>query len=79
MRQVMLTTTDNPFDPFDNFVEWLKFDRSKGYFSSELLGRVSVTSNELPETDETRMIEEAIDTIVRIDEFGVFKKLVREA
>lgn len=74
----MITTTDNPFDPFDNFVEWLNFDRSEGYFTSELLGRVVAHSNELPPEDEVRIIEEAIDLIVEINEFGNYKKLVRD-
>ena len=77
MRQVMLTTVDNPFNPFDDFESWLNFDRVKGYFTSERLARVSVHTNELSEVDEFRMVEEAMDSLIEIDEFDNLKKLVR--
>ena len=27
----MLTTVDNPFDPFEQFTSWFMFDEEKGY------------------------------------------------
>ena len=30
-KECMLTTIDNPFDPFEQFDEWLMFDKQKGY------------------------------------------------
>ena len=29
--KVALTTVDNPFDPIDNYDEWLHYDEEKGY------------------------------------------------
>ena len=29
--EYMLTTIDNPFNPFTNFDDWYAFDTSKGY------------------------------------------------
>ena len=31
--EVMLSTSDNPFNPFDDFENWLAFDREKDYKS----------------------------------------------
>ena len=32
-KKCMLTTIDNPFDPFEQFTSWLLFDEEKGYHS----------------------------------------------
>lgn len=31
----MLTTVDNPFDPFEQFTSWFMFDEEKGYRQSK--------------------------------------------
>lgn len=62
---VMLTTTDNPYNPFTQFDEWRGFDEQNGYFTLSYLSRVAFTSNELSEADETRAILEAMDEIVK--------------
>lgn len=74
----MLTTVDNPFDPFEDFDSWFAFDTAMGYGSTDLLGRVVVYSDELSEADQLLAIEEAIDEIVRFNISGVHRKIVRE-
>ena len=32
----MLTTYDNPFNPFDNYDEWLRWDSEQGYTDDAL-------------------------------------------
>ena len=39
--EVMLTTFDNPFNPFDEFVPWFLYDVEKGYYSCDKLARVA--------------------------------------
>lgn len=77
MKQVMLTTTDNPYDPFDNYDEWYAFDFQKGYHTPEYLARVAYTSEELSECDELEAIEEAIDSILLLNPLGIYKKVER--
>ena len=78
MRVSMLTTTDNPFDPFDDFDRWRAFDKQRGYHSCEYLARVAYTSDEMSEADEIRVIEEAIDEIVELNASGVHVKVVKD-
>lgn len=78
MRQSMLTTIDNPFDPFTQFDEWFAFDESKGYHSCSYLARITKTSDELSEADEEKAIELAIDEIVRLNVLGIYKKVTKE-
>jgi hypothetical protein len=77
MKDVMLTTIDNPFDPFTQFDEWKAFDEEKGYYTCNYLARIVKTSDELSETDEALAIEQAIDEIVRLNILGIYRKVVR--
>ena len=76
--QHMLTTIDNPFDPFTEFDEWLSWDMSRGYNSSAYLARLVLTSDELSEGDQMVATEQAIDEIVLRDPLGVFVKVSKE-
>lgn len=74
----MLTTSDNPFDPFTDFDEWYAFDQQKGYCSSEYVARVALTSNDLSDEDQLLAIEQAVDEIVETDALGIYQKVVRD-
>jgi hypothetical protein len=75
---VMLTTVDNPFDPFTEFKAWYAWDISAGYNTAGLLARVAITSSELSDADQDLAIEQAIDDIVRENVLGVFRKVTRD-
>lgn len=74
-RSVMLTTIDNPFNPFTDFDNWQKFDESKSYFTCEYLARIAATSDELSEVDEDLAILQAIDEIIKLNVLGIYKKV----
>lgn len=78
MNAVMLTTIDNPFNPFTHFDEWKTYDESKGYFTCSYLARIARTSDELSETDEELAIQQAIDEIIELNLLGIYKKVVAE-
>lgn len=75
MVEHMLTTTDNPFDPFTQFDEWYAYDVNAGYFTSQFLARIVITSDELSEADQSLAIEAAIDEIVRENVSGIHRKV----
>lgn len=73
-EKFMLTTVDNPFNPFFEYEEWLNFDETEGYFSNELLARVVISSDEISEADQLLAIEYAIDEIIKENVSGMHKK-----
>lgn len=77
MARVMLTTVDNPFDPFTQYDEWYAYDQHLGYHTPGLLARIVVTSDELSSADQELAIEQAIDEICEINVLGVFKKVTQ--
>ena len=78
MIESMLTTTDNPYDPFTEWTEWYEFDARQGYHTPAYLARVTVTSSELSDTDQRLAIQQAIDEIVRHNVLGIYKKVSKE-
>lgn len=78
MAKCMLTTFDNPYDPFDQFDSWYGFDMDKGYCTCSYLARVARTSDQLTEDENDREIERAIDEIIKYDFRNIYKKLKRD-
>lgn len=78
MDQHMITTSDNPYDPFTEFDQWYTWDRTAGYNSLSYLDRVVKTSYELSQADQSLANEQAIDDIVN-EHAGLYKKVTRTA
>ena len=76
--EYMLTTVDNPFDPFTRFDEWMQYDVSMGYNTAAFLDRIVRTSNELSEPDQALSIQLAIDEIVRENVSGMWRKVSKD-
>lgn len=71
----MLTTIDNPHDPFTKFDEWRQWDEASGYFTLSFLARIVQNSHELSSADEELSTELAIDEIVRENVNGMYLKV----
>lgn len=75
MEACMLTTIDNPYDPFNQYDAWYRFDESKGYHSCAFLARIARTSDQLSEQENLQEIERAINDIIKYDCLGIYKKV----
>ena len=75
--EVMLTTFDNPFDPFDEFIPWFLFDVEKGYYTCSRLARIARSSEEFSIEEDKEETERAIDEIIDHDFLNIYKKVVR--
>jgi hypothetical protein len=75
--EYMLTTVDNPFDPFTMFDEWLDYDTRMGYHTASFLDRIAKVSSDLSEPDQASAIQAAIDEIVNENVSGMWRKVSR--
>ena len=75
--EVMLTTFDNPYDPFDDFVKWFLFDVEKGYYTCNLLARIARSSEEFSVIEDKEETERAIDAIINYDFLNIYRKVTR--
>ena len=74
----MLTTFDNPFDPFEQFTSWFLFDVEKGYNSCGKLARIANVSESMSETEFNNEIDLAIDKLIKVDFLDIYKKVTKE-
>ena len=71
----MLTTFDNPFDPFEQFTSWFLFDVEKGYNTCSYLARIAKLSDKMSQQEEDEEVERAIDEIIYYDFMNIYKKV----
>lgn len=77
VKVAMLTTIDNPYDPFTQFDEWDAYDQEMGYYSCAYLARIAKSSDDLSESSQAKIVEDAIDEICKNDVIGIYRKVTR--
>lgn len=75
--EVMLTTFDNPYDPFDDFDQWYSFDKQMDYNTCEKIARIARSSEAFSTKEDKEETERAIDEIINHDFLNIYKKLTR--
>lgn len=78
MSKYMLTTFDNPYNPFTEFGDWLQYDVLKGYNTCDRLARVADVDDNLSEEDSDELIERAMDDLVSADILNLFRKVTED-
>lgn len=76
-KECMLTTFDNPYNPFDDFTSWFMFDIEKGYNTCSYLGRIVNLSDDLCQKEVDEEVERAIDEIIFYDFRNIYKKVYK--
>ena len=69
----MLTTVDNPYDPFTEWEEWYAFDARQGYHTPGLIARLTVDSDQLSNADQTLSVQLAVREIARENVLGIYR------
>lgn len=78
-EELMLTTIDNPFNPFTQWDEWLAFDEGKGYYTSEYLARIAKVADNLSPLEYQYEVNNAINEIVLENVLGIYRKISRSS
>lgn len=77
-KDCMLTTFDNPYNPFDDFTLWLLYDKEQGYNTCERLARIAHLSDDMSQDEIDEETERAMDEIIFYDFLNIYKKVWQE-
>ena len=77
-KNYMLTTFDNPFNPFVDFKSWYMFDCEKLHNTSSRLARLVDINNEMTEKEINEEQNRAIDLMLKYDFVGEYFKGTEE-
>lgn len=75
ISEPMLSTIDNPFNPFTDFDKWNQYDQAKGYFTLSYLARVVDYQNCITEEHRQNAREKAIDEILTLNPVKIYCKV----
>lgn len=73
----MLTTVDNPFNPFTDWDDWFAYDESKGYRTCSLVANLSRNSSCLSYEEQQKSNALVLDSILSMDCCGIYKLVVK--
>lgn len=76
-EEAMLTTIDNPYNPFTQYDEWYAYDRYLGHHTPEYLARVAIVSDGLSPLDQELAIDDAIAEIVALNFNGLYARVTK--
>ena len=79
VTQTLLTTIDNPWNPFTHWREWYTHDMSHGHNTCGLLARVANVSSGLGPDVEQEAIHAAMRSIVTENALGIHAMVTRDS
>lgn len=74
-KDCMLTTFDNPYNPFDDFTLWLMYDKEQGYDTCERLARIAKLTDDMSQDEIDAETDRAMDEIIFYDFLNIYKKV----
>ena len=74
-KDCMLTTFDNPYNPFDDFTLWMMYDKEQGYDTCERLARIAKLSDDMSQDEIDAETDRAMDEIIFYDFLNIYKKV----
>lgn len=77
-EEFMLSTSDNPYDPYDDFVKWYLWDVAAGYNTCAYLARICEYSGDISDSEEALSINDAIEEALMLNLTGNRIKVARK-
>ena len=74
-KDCMLTTFENPYNPFDDFTLWLMYDKEQGYDTCERLARIAKLTDDMSQDEIDAETDRAMDEILFYDFLNIYKKV----
>jgi hypothetical protein len=85
MTKKMITTIDNPYDPFTEWDKWYSFDTDKGYNTCSYMSRLNdefgagdITLDE-DEYEEDAFGFDVVDAIAKMNINGMYKVVTMDS
>lgn len=75
----MLTTIDNPYNPYTHWDEWLSYDISHGYNTCGYLARFSTLTMSDDEATEDQKNEEAVQAAIDSSRLPIYIKVTPDS
>lgn len=77
--EFMLTTVDNPYDPFEQFAQWDLYDKEKGHNTCSLIARLSHMTYDMTQKEENDEYDRVVEAIIQRDPFDKYKKFYKKS
>lgn len=78
MGNYMVTTIDNPWNPFTQYHEWLSYDISHWYSTDAWIAILSKTSSDLPLQEQEEQIDFGVQRLLELDPYGLHVKVYED-
>lgn len=74
-KDYLLTTIDNPYNPWTNWDQWYDYDQRMGYCTCSYMARLMSTSDAMSDEECDREYEFAMNEITKYDVLGLYAKI----
>lgn len=74
VKEFLITTIDNPYNPFSDYEDWLRFDEENGYNTQNYVARVLQVKDLDDSLSEDEKLDIALESILSINQ-GLYVKV----
>lgn len=75
-KELRITTSDNPYDPFTHWEQWLLFDTNAGYNTCGRLATVTFVHDSMTHIEIYEEVERGIEQLIKIGSINKQGKIV---